>query len=479
MLNLLTPIEKVKGIGPSFLSRMKKIGIKNIKDLIFYFPSRYEDFSRIISISEIKINEICTVKGKIAEIKNERTWKKRMLITQAFIKDETGMIKAVWFNQPYLTKILKKGDEIFISGRVAVGKKEVYFSNPVFEKKYKDKEKDLKHTGRIVPVYSEKTGVSSRWLRFILKPLLERIKKAIPETLPEKIIKENNLFPLNQALWQIHFPDSLKMAQKAKERFSFEELFLIHLFVLRERLYLSQERAVSFKMKVDLIKRFVDSLPFKLTDAQKKASYIILKDLEKNKPMNRLLEGDVGSGKTVVAAIAALNVIKHRYQVAFMAPTEILANQHFNTIFHLLKDFNVVIGILTGKKDRLYTSKLKNDFIEISRRKILEKTLKGEIDMLIGTHALIQDKVKFKNLGLVILDEQHRFGVEQRARLCQKEKNKVQFIPHLLSMTATPIPRTLALTIYGDLDLSLLDEMPFTATWICLCLMKCPKEEKK
>jgi len=485
-MNLFTSIEKISGIGPVFKSKLKKLGIKTIGDLFFHFPHRYEDFSNLVPISKVRINEVCTIQGRILEIKNSHSWKKKMVLTQAVIEDKTGAIEAVWFHQPYLTRVLKKGDNVFLSGKVIIGNNKIYLSNPVYEKtNFKAKtlnlQPNLTHTGRLVPVYPETEGLSSRWFRHILKPLLSAFKNKIPETLPKSVIKEHNLLPINKALWQIHFPDSKKLAKAAQERFSFEELFFIELFVLRTRAQLAKEKAVSFPIHLKLIQRFVKSLPFKLTDAQKKSAWQILKDLEKSKPMNRLLEGDVGSGKTVVAVIAALNVIKpdlsispnKGWQVAFMAPTEILVKQHFQEVAKLLSDFRINIGLLTGKQDKFRSKKLKNEVIEISRQKLLEKTLKGDLDILIGTHALIQDKVKFGRLGLVILDEQHRFGVTQRARLCQTRKNSpatdlnekkigfgFQAIPHLLSMTATPIPRTLALTIYGDLDLSLIDELP-------------------
>jgi ATP-dependent DNA helicase RecG len=258
-------------------------------------------------------------------------------------------------------------------------------------------------------------------------------------------------------LWQVHFPDSYELAKRAQQRFSFEELFYIELFVLGERLKLAKESSTSFPFDLDLTKRLVNSLPYKLTDAQRKSAYQILKDLERPRPMNRLLEGDVGSGKTVVATIAGLNVAKAGFQVAFMAPTEILAKQHFKGVADLLWDFKLNIGLLTGKQDQFRSKKLKNQVIEISRKKLLEKSRNGDIDILIGTHALIQDTVKFNKLGLVVLDEQHRFGVAQRAKLAAGSTN---LIPHLLSMTATPIPRTLTLTVFGDLDLSLIDELP-------------------
>jgi len=471
-----TPIEKILKIGPIYQKRLKKIGVKTVRDLLFYLPHRYEDFSNIIKISKVKQNESCCVQGKILEIKNSKTWKRKMILTQAVISDQTASIKVIWFNRPYLIKILKSGDLVCLAGRVAIGEDGLYLSSPAYEKIYQAA--NLTHTGRIVPIYPETEGLSSRWLRFIIKPLLTDLKDKIPETLPEKIRKKYNLILLKTALWQVHFPDSITLAERAKERFSFEELFLIELLVLRERIKLTQKKAYPVPFNLNLIKRFVSYLPFKLTDSQKKSAWQILKDLEKPRPMNRLLEGDVGSGKTVVAAIAALNAMKAGYQAAFMAPTEILAKQHFREVSRLLRNFNLNIGFLTGKEDKFiplssYRERagLKNEVIEISRRKILEKVAKKEIDLLIGTHALIQDRVRFKSLALVILDEQHRFGVEQRARLCQGSGGQAKIvkgsrpkvevkIPHLLSMTATPIPRTLALTIYGDLDLSLITELP-------------------
>ncbi|MFC1663723.1 ATP-dependent DNA helicase RecG [Patescibacteria group bacterium] len=461
-MNFSTPIENISRIGPVYQKKLKKLGIKSVRDLLFHFPHRYENFSKIIPISEVKAGDVFCVQGKILEIKNSRTWKKRMVLTQALLEDSSGAIKIVWFNQPYLISVFKPGDLVCLAGKVVLNKNGIYLSSPAFEKMSKfDLEKsELTHAGRIVPVYPETEGLSSRWLRFIIKPLLVELKNEISDPLPEKLRKEKNLLETRRALWQIHFPDSLKLAQKAKERFSFEELFFISLFILKERVKLSKEKAMAIPFNLKLVKKFIQSLPFKLTKAQKKTAWQILKDLERSKPMNRLLEGDVGSGKTVVAIMAALNAIKAGYQTAFMAPTEILAKQHFQESSNLLKDFNMNIGLLTGKEDKFISKKLKNDIIEISRKKILEKAVKGEINLLIGTHALIQDKVKFKNLALVIVDEQHRFGVNQRSRLCQNANNKSKFIPHLLSMTATPIPRTLSLTIYGDLDLSLIDELP-------------------
>ena len=443
-MNLLSPIEQIQGIGPVFQRKLKKLGIKTAEDILFHFPHRYEDFSSVVPISKIKINGNSCIRGKILGIENSRTWKKRMILTQAVIQDNSGAIKAVWFNQPYLVRVLRSGDLVYLSGKTALGREGLYLSNPVYEK-----------AGGIVPIYPETEGLSSRWLRYIIKPILMDLKNTILDPLPEKMLKEHQLLPFSKAIWQIHFPDSLDLAKKARERFSFEELFFIELWVLRERAKLAKEKAVAIPLNLEVAQRMVKSLPFKLTDAQKKSAWAILKDLEKPRPMNRLLEGDVGSGKTVVAALAILNTIKAGYQAAFMAPTEILAKQHFKTIWELLKNFKMDVGLMTGNTDKFYSKKLKNDSIEISRKKLLEKTAEGKIDLIIGTHALIQDKVKFGNLALVIVDEQHRFGVEQRAKLCHQAT-----VPHLLSMTATPIPRTLALTIYGDLDLSLINQLP-------------------
>jgi len=484
-MNLGTAIKEIPRIGPVFLKKLQRMGIKTVEDLLFHFPHRYEDFSDIRSISKIKINETCCLQGKILEIGISRTWKRKMFLTEAIVEDKTGAIKVIWFNQPYLTKTLKQGDWVCLAGKVSSGKKGVYLSNPAYEKFFPSSNlqsptSNLTHTGRIIPVYPETEGLSSRWLRYILRPLLTKFRNEIPEILPSEIIKKYNFLPQAQAIWQVHFPDSMSLAKKAKERFSFEELFLIQLSVLKERLKLNKEKAPAIPLNIKLTKEFVDSLSFKLTDAQRKCTWQILKDLEKPSPMSRLMEGDVGSGKTVVAVIAALNVIRSGYQVAFMAPTEILAKQHFQEVTKLLRPFKVKIAFLTGKEDKIISLKLKNEILEMSRRKLLEKMRKGEIDILIGTHSLIQDKVKFKNLALCIIDEQHRFGVGQRAKLVQHSTPGIKHrtIPHLLSMTATPIPRTLALTIYGDLDLSILDEMPKGRKKIITKVVS-PKEREK
>ena len=455
-MNLSTPISQIPRVGPVYQKKLKRLGVKTIQDLLYHFPHRYEDFSNVTPIAKLRADQNCSIKGKILKIEASRTWKKRMSLTQAVVEDNSGAVKVVWFNQPYLVNVLKKGDAVIMSGKANWAKEGFSLTNPAYEKISSNEEFSPTHTGRIIPVYPETEGLSSRWLRYIIKPLLAAFANNLPDPLPEKVRRENGLSPIKEAIWQIHFPDSLDSAKKAQARFSFQDLFFIQLWVLKERMRLAGEKSIAIPLDLDLVKRMVESLPFKLTDAQRKAAWQILKDLEKPRPMNRLLEGDVGSGKTVVAALAIINAVKAGYQAAFMAPTEILAKQHFKTVWDLLNKFKIDVGLLTGKSDKFYSRKLKNQEIEISRKKLLEKARNGDIGLIIGTHALIQDKVKFGKLALVVLDEQHRFGVEQRAKLLHNSRT----IPHLLSMTATPIPRTLALTIYGDLDLSLIEELP-------------------
>lgn len=456
MISLETKVEEVPKIGATYAKKLKKFGIKNVQDLLFYFPARYDDYSEIISIRDAKqrLGETVCVQGRITELESSHTWKKFMSITQATIQDDTGEIKIIWYNQPYLAKSLKEDDFICVAGKISISKEGVYFNSPTHERiNNVGENEELTHTGRIVPVYSETRGVTSRWLRYVIKPMLYMFSEQIQETLPKDIIKKYKFLPIQEAVWQLHFPESFEHADAAKARFSFEELFLIQLNVLKEKIKLMKKMASACPMDADLMKKFTDSLPFQLTDSQKKCAFAILKDLEKSVPMSRLLEGDVGSGKTVVATMAALSVVKNGHQVAFMAPTEILAKQHFKTITELLKTFDVRVGMITGKDARICFD---GEVSEVSRKSFLGDLENGQLDIAIGTHALIQKSVVFKDLALAIVDEQHRFGVEQRAALTHNKK----LVPHLLSMTATPIPRTLTLTIYGDLDLSLIDEMP-------------------
>ena len=457
-MNIDSPISQITRIGPSVSEKLHRMGIKQVKDLLFHFPTRYEDFSEIIPISAIAPNIQVTVVGTVGKIKVIRTPRRRMMIVEAIVKDDSGSIKAVWFNQPYLSKIIKEGDTIVLSGKTTLEKNSIIFQHPGYQIiKTFDREQFL-HAGRLIPIYPETSGLSSRWFRYFIKTLSPLFDK-IADPLPPDILTRQNLFPLSKALRQIHFPDSLGEASQAKRRFAFEDLLVLTLAAQRMRRSLREKNAPQIPFQEEITKKFVTSLPFKLTDGQRKAAWEILLDLAKSSPMNRLLEGDVGSGKTVVAAIAALNCVSQRYQVILMAPTGILAHQHFKTISKILPQ-KYTLAIVTGSACQLYSKKLRQ-FMPLSRQKLQKRLANGTIDIVIGTHSLISKKAEktlvFKNLALAIVDEQHRFGVEQRARLTQKKSG---IIPHFLSMTATPIPRTLALTVFGDLDISVLEELP-------------------
>jgi ATP-dependent DNA helicase RecG len=491
-MNLFAPVEKIPRVGPAFQKKLKRLGIKTVRDLLYHFPHRYEDFSNLIPISHIQEGGPASAlasagkpfcfQGEILDVKNIRTFRRKMMLTQLVLGDETGKLKALWFNQPYLLNNFKKGEYLCLAGKISGKGSAKYLSSPVYEKipDLRFQVSDLSHTGRLIPVYPETEGLSSKWLRFIVKPVLTEIGGEISDPLPEKIINNYGFLPIRQAIWQIHFPDSLKLAEESKKRFAFEELFLLSLFVQRERLKLAKEKATPLPINLKVVKEFTQSLPFKLTDAQRKSAWQILRDMGKPRPMNRLLEGDVGSGKTVVAAMAVLNTAEAGHQVAFMAPTEILAKQHSKTMRWLLEKFGLKIGLITGKENYLRNRK-------ITRKELLEKVENGGVDVLVGTHAIIQGgtpktelktSVRFNSLALVIIDEQHRFGVEQRAKLAAGgKKQKKTAIPHLLSMTATPIPRTLSLTIYGDLDLSLIDELPRGRKKIITKIVQ-PKDKK-
>jgi len=456
------PIEKIKGIGPRYLRCFQRLSIKTIKDLLYYFPFRYEDFSQIKKINEISSEEKVSLVVTVKKISLRRTFRKKMFIIEADLEDETGIIKAIWFNQVYLLKTIKKGITLSVAGKVKKKGKKFILSNPTFEiishfsndqEKNQNEFLNFRHTGRLVPIYSETEGLSSKAIRsFILKVLDAR--KQIREYLPLFLIEKYNLLPISEALLKIHFPNSLQEAQRAKDRFVFESLLFSQLYLLRIKLKNKLLKFPKINFDINLFKKFFSTLPFELTKAQKRALYEIALDMTA-KPMNRLLEGDVGSGKTIVAMGASLLVLNSGYQVALMAPTEVLARQHYQKFKEFLKDFKIKIGLVTSSEKRIYDNGLEG---KISK-KALQKILNYSFPLiLIGTHSLIQKDIKFSKLGLVIVDEQHRFGVEQRKKLLTQTKNPE--IPHTLSMSATPIPRSLALVFYGDLDLSIINEMP-------------------
>ncbi len=435
MISLDTPIGAAPKISKRIIPALKRLGIATIRDLLFHFPSRYEEFPDEQAIADVAAGERATIAGVIQKIAERRT-AKGLRMTEATIRDESGAINVIWFNQSFLARTLAIGDHLRLSGKVSRGLRGLSLQNPSYEKipssKFQIPSSHGIHTGGLVAIYPETEGITSRWLRFLIKTYLP-LGSSLPDPLPPETRSRYDLPEIKEALSRIHFPESRQQAADAEHRFIFEELLLMQLRALRERSRIKQRVAPAIPFAIELIKSFVVSLPFKLTDAQRRAIWEIGRDLARSQPMNRLLEGDVGSGKTVVAAAAALLAVRAGFRVAYMAPTEILARQHYATFGKILAPFHVSVGLRTGS----------------------EKKVAGSPNILIGTHALLQKNAVMENLGLAIIDEQHRFGVAQRAALL-RQKNA----PHFLSMTATPIPRTLALTIYGDLDLSLLDEMP-------------------
>ena len=444
-ITLNSKLEEISGIGPAYIHKLSKLGIEKVRDLLWYLPRCWDDYSNLISINEIQPNQTVSIKGQVWEINNKRT-RKGLNITEAIIADDTGTIKVIWFNQPFLTNTLKTGDEVCLSGKLEWNQNSIGMVSPSFEKIIVDEEVEFTHVGRIVPVYAETDGISSKWLRSKIKPLMKLIY-SIRDYLPEEIKREQKLIDLPAAIRQMHFPENALQLKKARERLDFDEMFLLQLAVLNSRKKLNRERAIAIPFNESLIKGFVHDLPYLLTNAQRKSAWEILQDLARMQPMNRLLQGDVGSGKTVVAAIAMLNTAISNNQAVLLCPTEVLAKQHYYLISKLLKPFDIDCTLLTGS-----TSK-------IEKEEIYNKIRDGEARIIIGTHALLEKGVEFWRLGLAIVDEQHRFGVEQRAAL-RKESLSTRTLPHFLTMTATPIPRTLSLTLFGDLDISILDELP-------------------
>lgn len=458
-LTLDDSIDKIKGIGPRYLKCFQKLSVETVRDLLYYFPFRYQDFSKVKNINELVEGETVSIIGVVKKIALRRTWRKKMFLIEAEAEDKTGSIRIIWYNQVFLTKIIKPGTTLALSGKVKKTGKKFYLSSPSFEIISQEKDEpiknlsELKHTARLVPVYSETEGLSSKAIRSFISSVLY-LRNKISEYLPDFLLEKYQLLPINEALEKIHFPNSLEEAERAKKRFVFESLLFSQLYLLKIKIKNNHLKFPKIKADFDLIKTFLKNLPFELTNAQKKALFQIINNLNQ-RPMNRLLEGDVGSGKTIVSIGASLLTYYSGYQVALMAPTEVLAKQHYKKFKEFLKPFKIRIALLTSSEGRIYDNGLEGKL----SKKALEKIIASSLPIIvIGTHALIQKNIKFSKLGLVIVDEQHRFGVEQRKKLLSQNKN--QEIPHLLSMSATPIPRTLALVFYGDMDLSIIDEMP-------------------
>ncbi|MCX7794511.1 MAG: ATP-dependent DNA helicase RecG [Thermodesulfovibrionales bacterium] len=438
-------IQYIKGVGKERAKILEKLGIRTLKDAFYYLPRRYEDRRFLRPIARLRYGKIETVRAKIASV--ELIEKKGLKILELTLSDGTGVLKAKWFNQPYLKKIFKPGQELMVSAPV---KRNAFWGigfemeNPDYE--FVEEDDETIHTARIVPVYGLTKGITQRQMRRIMFSVVNDHSSSIEDFLPQDIIKELDLPPLKESLLNIHFPsDSLdpdtlnEFKTPYQRRLAFDEIFLFQtgLFILKKNKSFS--RGIAFKGTGILIERLKSSLPYRLTSAQERVLKEIIDDMKSPLQMNRLIQGDVGCGKTIIALMAALLAVEDGYQAALMAPTEILAEQHYINIHRLVEDLGLKIALISrGVEERPL------DLIE-----------KGEIDIVVGTHALLEENVRFRKLGLVIIDEQHRFGVIQRSKLRTKGDS-----PDVLVMTATPIPRTLALTLYGDLDYSIIDELP-------------------
>ena len=444
-----SPVTVLSGVGQARAKKLQRLGVTTIRDLLYLFPRRYNDFSALKTISQLEYGEEVTIIGTIWETKSRRT-RSGGTIVQSIIADGTATIQATWFNQLYLLKPLKAGRQVVLSGKADAYLGRLVMNSPEWE----FLEKEQIHTGRLVPVYPLTEGINAKWLRRLVKHTVDYWTKRVPDYLPRQLRESLGLPHLETTLVQIHFPDDWEALERAQRRFSFDEFLLIQLGVLWQRQVWRSRPGRALDVDPALLEAFAASLPFTLTAAQRRTMEEIVSDLRQSQPMSRLLQGDVGSGKTVVAAAAMLVTAVSGAQAVLMAPTEILAEQHFKSLtalYQQLEAFGAAAEFSLRPRVRLLTGRV----IGTQRRQVYADIASGAAGVIVGTHALIQKGVEFRDLALAIVDEQHRFGVEQRAALRQKGHN-----PHMLVMTATPIPRTLSLTIYGDLDVSILDEMP-------------------
>lgn len=440
-MNLKTPLEQVKGVGPKIAMQLRTAGLETVGDIITFLPRRHDDFTGLAPIADLKPGKV-TIRARCESI-STRPVRRGLRLTTAVLADDSGKLNAIWFNQPYRTQQLGgSDDEFYFSGEFEYNYGRYQLTNPTAEIA-----KDMPvQAERLMPVYHSIHGLKSVTVRKVVEKL-RPLMSVLPETLPASIVRAEGLMGRAEAISAMHFPKTTEEVQRARDRLAFEELFELLLASQLNKLENQQLEGYHIPFEQSVVKQFVSNLPFELTGAQRRAAWDILQDFERKTPMNRLLQGDVGSGKTVVAGLAARQAASHGFQTALMAPTEILASQHAETLDKLLAPFGVRVGLLVGS--------LKGK----ARQALYEQIANGEVDVVVGTHAVIQDKVSFKKLGFVVIDEQHRFGVDQRQKLLAKS-GADGLMPHLLAMTATPIPRSLALTVYGELDLSILNERP-------------------
>ncbi len=438
-MELLSPVTFVKGVGPELAKKFQILGIRTVAELVDYLPRSYEDYSAVTTIRDTQPGAI-TIKATVKQATG-RYVRRGMHITEAVVSDETDSMRIIWFNQPYRAQGLKSRAEYYFSGNFELSHQRMQLMNPSAELV-----SDFTlNTARILPVYRETKGLTSKQIRKAIGACVDLIK-TLPETLPVWLITEQKLMSRSKAILAMHYPDSGEQLAEAKRRLGFEEVFELSLAAMLNKLELAGDVSLAIPFQEQLAKDFVGHLPFALTGAQRKTVWQIYQDMQAEHPMNRLVEGDVGAGKTVVAAMAAVMALAQGYQVAFMAPTELLARQHADSLYKLMEPMNMAseLTLLVGALS------------SAQKAKAHKAIAAGDAKFLVGTNALIQDKVDMHRLGLIVIDEQHRFGVEQRKSLMAKAGH----MPHVLSLTATPIPRSLALTLYGELDVSILDEKP-------------------
>lgn len=440
-ISIHTPIRYFKGVGPKKSQELAALGIRTAWDILYFLPSRYEDRSDLTPIKDVNIDEHQTIQGEVVTL-GTRITKSGMPIFQMAITDQTGFIHAVWFNQPYLKDYFKKGQRVVLYGKVEMHDR-LQIAQPEYEI-LKSDEVDSVNIGRIVPIYPATRHLTQRYLRALAFHAVSTYAKFLIEKLPTYIIARERIVDIKFAVRNIHFPSSFENLEKAYRRIVFEEFFTLQLaLAMKKKDAKTGEKGLGHKVSGELIDSFKNTMPFELTKGQEKAIADIGRDMSSGQPMNRLLEGDVGSGKTIVAAYALILTIQNGYQGVIMAPTEVLARQHFIVLSELLMPLGVNITLLVGGIDPKIKKNIYNDIKD------------GKVNVVVGTHAILEEGVEFNNMGLAIIDEQHKFGVTQRAILKGKGHN-----PHILVMTATPIPRTLALTVYGDLDISIIKELP-------------------
>lgn len=438
MIDLQNNVKYIKGVGPNRVELLNKLGIYTLKDMITYYPRDYEDRSKPKKISECKDGEDVLIEAIIVSKMVELKIKKNMVMYKLTVRDETGVCNITWFNQPYLKKQFTYGEAYCFFGKVHIKGSKLEMNSPVFDKKSLNK-----NTGKIVPIYPTTFNMPQNTLRKIIENALAQIDGKLDDYMPKYVIEKYSLCELNMAIKEIHQPDTFGSFSFARRRLVFEELLIMQLALLNlKSSWKKEQKGIKYSNDIKM-SDVINDLPFRLTKAQLKVLEEIDYDMESEKSMNRLLQGDVGSGKTVVAITAAYKAVKSGYQVAIMAPTSILASQHLESFTKMLGKYGIKCELLISSVTRK------------RKEEIIEKLQNGEIDILIGTHALLEENVVFKNLGLVVTDEQHRFGVRQRSKIVSKGSN-----PDVLVMTATPIPRTLALILYGDLDISIIDELP-------------------